>query len=52
MQHRLGIVHDRAATTAHGAAMCASVAATSDRYDSPGVSVDLHSRLFTGEKQP
>ena len=52
MQHQLGILHDRAATVAHRATMCASVSATSDRYDSPGVSVDLHSRLFTGEKQP
>jgi hypothetical protein len=52
MQHQLGIVHDRAATVAHCAAMYAPVAVTRCWLDIPGVSVNLHNRLFTEEKQP
>jgi hypothetical protein len=52
MQHRLGIVHDRAATVAYCAAMHASVAVTRCRLDTRGISVDLHIRRFTEGGQP
>jgi len=50
MQHQLGILHDRAATIADGAAMRASMPAISCWPATPGAGIDLHIRLFTEEK--
>ena len=52
MQHQRTIVPDWTATVAHCAAMYAPAAVTRCWLDIPGVSVDLHIRLFTEEDQP